>query len=505
MPTLAELVASPALRGQLESILVPSDDRRVRVVELAERVARLERAQADSLVLLTGPLSSRMEPYSLDVGLRLAGERKVSGVVLLSGQMAELPATTTAIAKRAGVAVLRARPDVDPVALGIAIQREIDAGVDAWVQRALEVLPLLDLPDPDDRVHDDEEPRAIVSEVGATFGVPIEYQEVPAEGVLSIPVVVNNREVGYVWASSEHGAHEGILQLVLQLTAQAAALRLGSVWYAQEAPVRSRAELLTELLLSEPREVTGLLRRARMFGVPVDGWHVAVHLELENVAETVGGDDIAIFECTELVGHIALQTARATGGLWHRAGAGTTLLLMRMSRTDPGPRAATETAEVADRVLQRIRQRLPGLDLRCGVSTVHAGATGLRAAVAEARAAAAEARARDRVNTVSQFDAHGIRRMLMEWYASDAVQVSVRELLDPLEKLGPERSSTFLETLQTYLDNQGSYARTAELLHLHRNTVKYRIDRVFEILDVDPDDADQLLLLQLACRVRGLP
>jgi DNA-binding PucR family transcriptional regulator len=61
-----------------------------------------------------------------------------------------------------------------------------------------------------------------------------------------------------------------------------------------------------------------------------------------------------------------------------------------------------------------------------------------------------------------------------------------------------------VRTLGAYLDNYGSLTRTAEALHLHRNSVAYRIKRIFELLDADPDEPDERLILQLACRARLL-
>jgi DNA-binding PucR family transcriptional regulator len=160
--------------------------------------------------------------------------------------------------------------------------------------------------------------------------------------------------------------------------------------------------------------------------------------------------------------------------------------------------------ETMQRVVDLIRDRFPGLSPVAGVGGVHAGLAGLRASAAEASAAAGSARASGRPGAVSGFDAVGLRRMLVEWYASDSARESVRTLLAPLERLGPRRAEEAIRTLQIYLDEQGSVIRTARRLHLHRNAVSYRIRRIFQVLDVDPADPDQRLALQLACRARLL-
>lgn len=54
------------------------------------------------------------------------------------------------------------------------------------------------------------------------------------------------------------------------------------------------------------------------------------------------------------------------------------------------------------------------------------------------------------------------------------------------------------ETLDTYLKNQGEISKTSNDLFIHRNTVKYRINRCEEILDVKIDDPEVSLNIRLA-------
>jgi len=178
-------------------------------------------------------------------------------------------------------------------------------------------------------------------------------------------------------------------------------------------------------------------------------------------------------------------------------------LLVRMERADFGVRGGRDTARAAQEAIRRIVSR-EQLTLVCGVGGIYAGPTGLRTSAAEAQAAVAAARAARRCNAPVSFDEVGLRRTLLEWLASDTARDAVDSILRPLDRLDPKRSRTAIQTLQAYLDNQGSLARTAEQLHLHRNAVAYRIRRIFETLEVDRDDPDARLLLSLACRARAL-
>jgi DNA-binding PucR family transcriptional regulator len=291
---------------------------------------------------------------------------------------------------------------------------------------------------------------------------------------------------------------------VLRTATDAAARLADEERKARELPIRSRSELLAELLISESALNEDMLERARQLGIPLSGWHVAVRIEADNLTD-VTPDEIGRFELLEAVGQVALGAAAAAGGTWYLSRIARAIVLIWMTKSDPGAQAATRAARSASRAVENISGRFPALRLRAGVSTPHEGPLGLRAAAAEARSAIIAARAAGKAPGVTTHDATGVQRMLMEWYASDAARASVRVQLAPLERLGPGRSETAIRTLAAFLDEQGSMTRTAERLHLHRNAVTYRMRRITSLLGVDLDDPDQRLALQLACRAHLLP
>jgi hypothetical protein len=339
-------------------------------------------------------------------------------------------------------------------------------------------------------------------------------------GEVNVPVVVGEAPIGHLVAPDVHGDLAIAARLVLHSAAASAGRLLDLARRAREVPARSRSELLAELLMSESAINDDLLDRARQLNVSLGGWHVAVRIEadeldgpgLDGSADGPGShgpdarsrDEVRRFELLEAAGQIALQAAGAAGGTWHLSRVARALVLIKMTRSDPGPQAGTQAARAAARALQALRERLPALPFRAGVGAAHEGPTGLRASAAEARAALLAARAARKPSGVAAHDVVGVQRMLMEWYASDTARASVRDQLAPLEKLGQSRADTAIRTLAAYLDEQGSIIKTAQRLHLHRNAVANRIRGITELLDVDFDDPDQRLALQLACRARLL-
>ena len=86
---------------------------------------------------------------------------------------------------------------------------------------------------------------------------------------MSAPVVVGDTPIGYLVAPQVLGDAGVGARLVLHTAAFAAARLLDLARRARELPVRSRSELLAELLMSEAAVNEDLLDRARQLGIPV--------------------------------------------------------------------------------------------------------------------------------------------------------------------------------------------------------------------------------------------
>ena len=91
----------------------------------------------------------------------------------------------------------------------------------------------------------------------------------------------------------------------------------------------------------------------------------------------------------------------------------------------------------------------------------------------------------------------GIYRYLLQlkrWSEADGYQ-NVR--LQRLKRYDQDNQSNLLETLETYLDAAGKVNSTAQRLHIHINTLSYRLRRIEEIMMVDLDNQNQRTALYL--------
>src|SRR3954452_4021634 len=497
MASLAQLVESPALRTRLGYVARPRTQAPVSLVALVEDLDDIERVDEQAIVLLTRSASAYASTYRFDVALRIARARKVAAIVLAGADVASITPTAAAIADRSGMAILATGSKVDLAQLAIGIAREIAGDADGALVRAHTAVRAIEAHPADGAA------QQLLEHAAAPLSVSLSMTAAVPPAGPKTPIRIDDRVAGWLTAP----AAQGHLGMALDIVLRSAAWRIGdtlaSADRAEALPIQSREEVLTELLLAAPEVRPELVVRARQLGLAIDGWHVATRLELEELVDAPD-DALAAYDERVHVARSALQAAREGGGSWNSARTGTAILLLRTYRQEPGVGAAGDVATAMGVVIDALRPQLPATLMRCGVGGAHVGPDGILSSAAEAKAAVTTARASGRANQAVPFDSVGLRRTLVEWYVSDTAQEAMTTVLSPLVDLGGARAERLIQTLHVYLDQRGSLTRTAETLNLHRNAVAYRMKQVFSLLDVDEDNADDLLLLQLACRAREL-
>jgi sugar diacid utilization regulator len=491
MATLGQLLTPPPLPG-LGAVNEFRPERAVSSVGVAEDLADIANRAPDSFVILSRHASQETGDYRFDIAIRRAAAAGVAAIGVLEPQARSTSPTAHGIAEHAGIALVSVPPQIDIGMLCVELSRRLAGGSEAALAQAERGLDTILEAEGEGTV------EAIVRAASGALDAPVDVTSSASD--VAVPIVVAGDADSYLSAAVPADAPQGAVRLILHLAAAAAERVLAVERRARDLSERSRTEVLTELIASGPRLGPDLLTRARAIRLAIDGWHIVARIEIDD--DDASGP--ATFERSDVIARLLLQAVRSPGGTWSLARSESAYLLVRTYRDDPGQRAPTQALPAVQRAVDRIRERFGDLDTAAGLGGLHSGTTGLRASAAEAKAAVSAARVSSRTDVVASFDAVGLHRTLLEWYASDSARESVDALLAPLEQLGPERADIAIQTLKTYLDEQGSTTRTAQRLHLHRNAVAYRVQRIFELLEVDPDDPDERLVLQLACRARLL-
>ncbi|MFC4377722.1 PucR family transcriptional regulator [Nocardia halotolerans] len=164
-----------------------------------------------------------------------------------------------------------------------------------------------------------------------------------------------------------------------------------------------------------------------------------------------------------------------------QTGAGTATLLIPRNQFDPAG-----ARRLADNIAATAHTRIRATYLAVETGDIPEGAERASAVLAIMR--------RLRRNGLEPFD-----NLSLEYQLSrpGAAAGHLTALLEPLDK-----HPVLLETLTTHLASRATRLRTARTLHVHPNTVDYRLNRIAEITGLDPMQPDGMWRLRSALVAR---
>src|ERR1700744_5385146 len=106
-----------------------------------------------------------------------------------------------------------------------------------------------------------------------------------------------------------------------------------------------------------------------------------------------------------------------------------------------------------------------------------------------------------RTGAVSAFEDLGIHRLLLQVPDLGELRSFAAEVLGKLSEHEHEHKSEYLSTLACYFRENNSPQRASRLLHVHPNTVAYRIKRIEEITGLRLDNYRDRLIAQVALEI----
>ncbi|RZS36361.1 PucR-like helix-turn-helix protein [Herbihabitans rhizosphaerae] len=250
-----------------------------------------------------------------------------------------------------------------------------------------------------------------------------------------------------------------------------------------EGGLRARhrfGEQITALITSGVRDPAELAARLRAAELDADAMFVAVVVTGEGVTGQPFLEEVLAARFPELL--VATLSAETIGLIPVGEGA--------------------DVAELVRRAADRLEPAMGRRRLAIGVSGPVRGSAALRGAVDEARHVCrlAELRhTRVAVATADEVDSHV---MLIASVPDELRQTFRNRVLGPVLRYDEEHDSRLVDTLEAFLDSSGSWQRCAERLHVHVNTLRYRMRRVEELTGRSLSTLEDRVDLFLALRIR---
>lgn len=267
-----------------------------------------------------------------------------------------------------------------------------------------------------------------------------------------------------------------------QRGAAALALELAKEQAVQAAEERLRGDFLSNILASSPNDLTATMQRGQELGYNLTLPHTALLINLEEDSPAAINRVIS-----------SLQSELSRRGI-----------VAPISRRDSSVLCmvplggSTRPRDLAEQVREQLLADHPAAVVAIG--TPANGLAEWRRALEEAEQALVLGRQLFGTAQVLAFSDLGVYRLLVRLRETPELWAFYRETLAKLADYDQRQRADLIKTLEAYFNNLGNLRATSEALHVHRNTLLYRLDRIKEISGMDLDNAEEHFALWLALR-----
>jgi sugar diacid utilization regulator len=176
------------------------------------------------------------------------------------------------------------------------------------------------------------------------------------------------------------------------------------------------------------------------------------------------------------------------------------VVIVAAAPEEPGP-AAMDARRLAHACLARLAELFPAAKVVIGIGGPCRDPREVARSYAQAQRTTQTLKRLGRAGTVSAFGDLGILRLLLQVPDLAELRSFAADVLGKLAVHEQEHKSEYLTTLACYFRENNSPQRASRILHVHPNTVAYRVKRIEEITGLRLDNYTDRLIAQVALEI----
>jgi purine catabolism regulator len=165
------------------------------------------------------------------------------------------------------------------------------------------------------------------------------------------------------------------------------------------------------------------------------------------------------------------------------------------------PNSGRELKVIASEFVQRVQSSSPKSEVTVGIGRPGVGPSQWHRSQQQARESWRLGKAWSGTS-VTYFGDLGLYQLLTALGKDMEAARFYRKTVGKLNSHDEQHNAELVETLESFFACHGNLSQTAARLHIHRNTLTYRLERISEITQLNLDDADARFSLQLALKLR---
>lgn len=160
-----------------------------------------------------------------------------------------------------------------------------------------------------------------------------------------------------------------------------------------------------------------------------------------------------------------------------------------------------KTRQIAEELLTEFQAKLSGLNLYIGWGKPYNDILEIKKSLSQAEQAMHIAQSLREDHKYKGFDELGFYRVLFNVKDRRELEDFRSEVLDTLLEYDQKHHADLVHTLTVFLEENESFVRVSKLLFIHRNTIKYRLQKVEELTGRSLTNTNDRMLLYFAAIV----
>ena len=323
---------------------------------------------------------------------------------------------------------------------------------------------------------------------------------------ITVPILIRHESVGYLSLIGKDIDFDYFERLILGQVTPILALEFARERDRNEVESRYSAEALMDVLQGNYQQTDEILTRARLLGFDLLVPQLVAIFEIgQNETEYPASSFQHLWSK-----RIRDELQRIWPTSWISFEARRVLALLPINESTGTIESEFETtiSTRIDRVKARLQQgrmsngSMPTITV--GIGRVAKDVQQISHSYREAQQALEIGRRLFGEGKIHYFARLGIYRLLFHLYGHEELSDFYQETLGPLVESDSRSNNALIETLECFFNCNGNLSETARTMHLHRNSLLYRLGRIEELLGQSLEDPELRLSLLIALKIRHM-
>lgn len=317
---------------------------------------------------------------------------------------------------------------------------------------------------------------------------PIRVQSIGEVGLgdrVAVAIRKDNQVLGYIWALELHRPLDDKALRLLRLAAGAAKIKLLRLQTQRRKEDEARRDFFWELLTGHHQTMQQMEAKAGALGIRLPETFCVIVFQFRSEVSDTLQQQI----------YYMVTTTQRVRPVFHVISGSQLIVLVASARS---PRFSADAAEFVSAFFQQIEDRFGSPPLQAGIGAVYEELSSVEQSYREALTVLRiKAQFPAETDGIVHYHELGYYRYLPYFLEQKRAHRYENPSLKRLRAYDREHHANLLETLETFLARDSNAKEAADALHVHTNTLSYRLKRIADIGGIDFSNVDQKVTLFL--------